>query len=89
MVFQWLLAFAVDYWRVWLGLFVANAVLGVILFEFAWYKIKRIRCGEEALFQEFPSYRRLDMHNWSRSKFYPGCMLLIIPRLALILWAFY
>jgi len=33
----------------------------------------------------YPSYRRLDVNLWSRSKFYPGCALWLVPRTFLIL----
>lgn len=35
---------------------------------------------------EFPSFKRLDMHLWSRSKFYPGCFLMLLPR---VCWIFF
>ena len=44
-----------------------------------------MRLGEKAIFDEFPSFKRLDVHLWSRSKFYPGCFLILLPRL---IWVF-
>ena len=38
------------------------------------------------MMEEFPSFRRLDVHLWSRSKFYPGCFIMLIPR---ALWIFF
>jgi hypothetical protein len=35
--------------------------------------------------EHYPSYRRLDVGSWSRSKFYPGCFLWLVPRTVLIL----
>ncbi len=68
-----------------LGLFVAQGILGVILFEWAWKRAERVRAdsSEEALAQEYPSFRRRDVHLWDRSKFYPGCFLMLMPR---VLW---
>lgn len=33
------------------------------------------------MLDEFPSFRRLDMHKWSRKVFYPGCFLVLLPRM--------
>ena len=34
---------------------------------------------------EFPSFKRLDVHLWSRAKFYPGCFVMLLPR---VIWIF-
>ena len=77
----WLLC---DYWKLWLGLFLVQGVIGVIIFEWAWKRTERVRLGEEACWAEFPSFRKPESHRWSRSLFYPGCFLMLIPRLIFI-----
>ena len=76
-----------DHWRLLLGLFIAQGICGVLLFEWAWKIAERARGAEEAMWKEFPSFRRLDMHLWSRSKFYPGCFLMLVPRFMWIMWS--
>ena len=81
-----MLAFICAYWKLWAGIFILQGLCGMYLFEKAWKRTERIRLGEEACYAEFPSYRRRDSHMWSRSVFYPGCFLLLIPR---IVWIFF
>lgn len=75
-----MLDFIVDYWRVWLTIFIVQGFVGVAAFEWAWKKADRVRNGEEAAWAEFPSFRRLDTHMWKRSTFYPGCFLFLVTR---------
>ena len=77
--------FIIDYWRVWLGIFIVQGLLGVACFEWAWAKVDRARLGEEACMAEFPSFRRLDTHMWKRSAFYPGCFLFLMARACIIM----
>ena len=76
------------HWRLFAGLFLAQGAIGVFLFEWSWKKAERVRVGmgNEALMEEFPSFKRLDVHLWSRSKFYPGCFIILVPR---VLWIFF
>ena len=84
-----LIEITISYWRLLLGVFIAQGICGVILFEWAWKKTERVRLGEKAMFDEFPSFKRLDLHLWCRSKFYPGCVILLIPRTCWIFaWLF-
>ena len=71
--------------RLLVGLFILQGFLGVALFEWAWKTAERVRKGEEKMMQEFPYFRRLDVHLWSRWKFYPGCFIMLVPR---TLWLF-
>ena len=80
-MFTALVTWIASYWRVWLTIFILQGCLGVYAFEWAWKRTERARKGEEEMFKEFPSFRRVDTHLWSRSKFYPGCFFLLIPRL--------
>ena len=72
------------YWRLGLIAFVVQGFLGVVAFEWAYKRTERVRLAEEEMMQEFPSFRRLDAHLWSRKKFYPGCFLLLLPRTVLV-----
>ena len=76
-------------WRLLVGLFLAQGILGVCLFEWGWKKTERVRVVNESMMDEFPSFRRLDVHLWSRSKFYPGCFLILIPRVCWIFFCFF
>ena len=58
----------------------ASAFIGFIMIEFAFYKTRRYRDGNEARDAMFPGYRRLDIKNWARWKFYPGALFLMPTR---------
>ena len=72
-----------------------QAVLGIIMIEYALSKMKRIMNIDEKRDSQFPYSRRLDAHKWSRWKFYPGAMfslpirflLLIIQGIFLLIFA--
>ena len=60
---------------------VANAVLGLSLFEYCYYNLRRIRDpSTDALSSRYPSYRRTDVQDWARWKFWPGAMTIMFPR---------
>ena len=70
-----------------LGLFIGQGICGVCMFEWAWKRTERVRLGEQAMMDEFPSFKRLDVHLWSRAKFYPGCFVMLFSRICwLIFW---
>ena len=58
-----------------------SSLVGIYWFELTWEGIERVRKGQEECWQEFPMFRRIDMHQWSRSKFYLGAIFLLTPRL--------
>ena len=62
-------------------LLIVNAVLGLIAFEWAWYKTRRFRNPILELDTQFPELRRLDAPNWRKWKLYPGALTILIPRL--------
>ena len=64
-----------------LYLFLVQGVLGVLLFEYAYWEMRRQREVVEERDREFPSWRRRDVHNWSRFHFYPGCFCFMMFRL--------
>ncbi len=80
----WSLLDEFSYWRFILVVFFGQGILGVLLFEWAWKQVERVRLAEEEMMKEFPSFRRLDAHMWSRKTFYPGCFLMLVPRTIVI-----
>ena len=74
--------------RLWLILASINAVLGLILFEWAWYKTKRARNPIQELNAQFPELCRHDAPNWQKWKFYPGAVTVMIPRAIFICGSF-
>ena len=66
---------------------IVNALLGIAIFEWAWSKTYRYRNPNKEINDRFPMYRRNDAPEWSRLKFYPGAMTVLIPRMVIgILW---
>ena len=58
-----------------------NAVIGLILFEWAWFRMRRFRKPNKDLDVIYPAYRRDDALKWSKMKLYPGALTLLVPRL--------
>lgn len=68
-------------WHSWqVILLMLNAVTGVILLEWAWYKNYRFRKPIKELETVLPEFHRADALKWARWKFYPGAMTIMIPR---------
>ena len=72
----------------------AYMLSGLIIFEWAYKKVKPIRDVNEARDSQYPAYRRLDVKNWARWKFWFGAMTwmqirFLIPVLILILQYIY
>ena len=59
----------------------ANAILGLIAFEWAWFKTRRFRNPIQELSNQFPEIRRYDAVHWAKWKHYPGAITLMIPRI--------
>jgi len=55
----------------------ANATVGIILFEWAWSKTARVRHVDGARDSLFPGWRREDVKKWSRLRFYPGAVTIL------------
>ena len=70
-------------WTSWqVILLITNAVIGLIAFEYVWYKTTRYRSHDD-LHELFPAFRRTDVKNWSKWRYYFGAMTLLLPRLIL------
>ena len=57
-----------------------NAGLGFILIEWSWYKTRYFRKPIKELNDLMPSFRRNDAAKWSRWRFYPGALTIMLPR---------
>ena len=65
---------------------IINALLGVIMFEWAWVKTARSRAVPKQmpeLDKVMSAFKRVDTERWSKWKFYPGAMLILVPRIVL------
>ena len=62
-----------------------NALLGLIGFEWAWWKLRRFRKPIAELDQQFPELARKDAPLWKKWKLYPGAVTLLVPRLLLVI----
>lgn len=62
-----------------------NAVIGILLVEFAFGKFKRHMEKDEERDKWFPQFRRYDAPNFSRLYFYPGAMTVLVPRLIAVM----
>ena len=73
----------VDAWVSWTIALSINAVLGVALLEYAWYKTRRFRHPIHELNAQLPELSRFDAPEWKKWKLYPGALTLLIPRLVI------
>ena len=58
-----------------------NAALGLYLFEWAYWRMRRFRNPNRDLDAIYPAYCRKDALKWRRWKLWPGAMTLLVPRL--------
>ena len=54
----------VDYVTFWNVVILLNAVCGILLFEYNWWKMKRFRNPNRELDELYPCYRRDDIIHW-------------------------
>ena len=59
------------------------AGVGVMALEWAWHKFRRFRNPNKELNELYPGFRRDDCSSWQKWKFYPGAVLVLIPRFLL------
>ena len=62
-------------------LLIFNAVLGIIVFEWAYAQTYILRNHPKDLNALFPVQQRFDAPKWTRWNFYPGAMFLLVPRI--------
>lgn len=73
---------AVPWIGVWSGLFLLNALIGIIFLENAWKSLKRFRNPPSKELEELmPAFRRADALKWNKWRLYPGAMTLLVPRM--------
>ena len=65
---------------------VLNAILGLIMFEWAWKDTYRYRNPIKELDDKFPAYRRTDAAKWKKCHFYIGAMTILVPRMLSIVF---
>ena len=75
-----------DYFTWTSVLLVLNAILGIMMLEWAWSKTSRYRNPIAELNAQFPELSRHDALNWRKWKLYPGAMTVLIPRLLAMLF---
>lgn len=58
---------------------------GWLLFEYAWKELEGYRLRSKQPFNnDYPPFKRLDTHNWSRIKLMPGSVLVLPARFVLM-----
>ena len=62
-----------------------HALVGLVAIEYAFHRLSRVRDGDVARDAKFPAFRRRDVQNWSRWKFYPGALLSMPIRLIIMI----
>ena len=63
------------------------------MMEWAFYRTRRFRDGNETRDAKYPPFRRNDVKNWKRWRFYPGaifmmptrCLFLVLDAMILVL----
>ena len=76
-----------DEFSAWKPLFIFSAIVGLLLFEWAWYRLRRFRNPNKDLDALYPAYQRSDALEWRKWKLYPGAVTLLIPRLIITVLA--
>ena len=67
-------------------LFLLNAAIGLLFFEWGWKKMHRFRHPNKDLNKITPAFRRDDAPKWKKWKFYPGALLFLVPRMLTFLF---
>ena len=73
-----------DHWLVITIVYVVQGLIGVALLEWSWAKTNRLRNAEPEMIAQFPDWTKPGIEKWQRYKFYPGCFLMLIPRVIYI-----
>ena len=59
-------------------------LLGLLLFEYSYFRLQSVRNINEQRDSNYPPFRRQDVHNWRRWKFYPGALTIMPLRLIIM-----
>ena len=69
----------------WTIVLIINAVVGVYIFETAWYFTRRHRNVVEERDKLFPAWRRNDVGKWNKMAMYPLAATIMVPRACIYL----
>jgi hypothetical protein len=64
-------------------LLILNGIVGLVAFEWAWIQMKPFRNVVKERDEQYPPFRRLDVHLWKKWKFYLGAITLMPIRFIL------
>jgi hypothetical protein len=53
---------------------IANAIIGALVFNWAWKQLMPIIKSDETVDAKYPSFRRLDVKKWDKFKFFLGAV---------------
>ena len=82
---SWSLTNYIKSWHIFV--LITNAMLGLILFEWAWIKMNGYRIAPKQLpelNERMAVFRRRDAETWRKWKFYPGALTVLLPRILLL-----
>ena len=65
---------------------IINAIVGLAIFEYAYWLSRRLRDVDENRDSKFPAMRRTDIRKWRRWKFWPFAMTLLPIRIFLLIF---
>ena len=66
-----------------------NAILGLVIFEWAWYSTYRFRNPQSEIDNLVPVFRRDDAKRWAKWMHYPGAVTMMLPRFFFgVAWVF-
>ena len=68
------------YWTWTNLLLLSNAVVGLLIFEWTWFRTRRFRTPIVELNAQFPELSRNDAPQWRKWKLYPGALTILLPR---------
>ena len=66
-------------------LVIVNSLVGLLMFEWAWKKMKPFYNVNEERDSKQPSFRRYDAKNWKKWKFYPGALTILPAKVLLVI----
>lgn len=61
--------------------FGANMIIGFLMFEWAWCKVRRLKKVDEERDGKYPAFKRWDAYLWNKWKFYFGAVTFLPLRL--------
>jgi len=68
----------------WQALIIWNAISGITGLELDCASMPRYLNPNEEIDSHYPAFRRLDMKNWNKWRYYPGAATIMLPRAFLL-----